>query len=212
LKKTVNIDFCDFRPNFSKTDNFFYHLLSERYEVRLCDQPDFLLFGPYGHSHRLHSGVRVLISVEPFPPDYRFCDYSISCLKVDDPRHLHLPVYVSYCNHPERALKAADDPEQILRAKTKFCSFIVSNYRPRKNANRVDFFHALSRYKRVDSAGRALDHQRLLQFFDRIFTTPIEPVGRRSLKKWSFLGRWIPVKRHHWHPQSVRSPSALIDK
>lgn len=311
LKKTVNIDFCDFRPNFHKTDNFFYHLLCERYEVRLCDQPDFLFFGPYGQSHRLHSSVRVLLSIEPEFPDYDQCDYSISCLKLDDPRHLHLPVYVSYCKHPERAIKAQDDAERILRSKTKFCSFVVSNYNPRKNANRVDFFRALSRYQHVDSAGRALnnmgrplpgrsedkvqflspykfniafenrslpgyttekifepmlarclpiywgnplineefnprsflnradfpsdealiekvreldqddakyleylrqpyfhndtpnqflDRQRLLDFFERIFTTPIEPVGRRRLKKWSFLGRWIPVKRHHWHP------------
>jgi len=311
LKKTVNIDFCDFHPNFSKTDNFFYRLLSERYAVRLCDQPDFLFFGPYGQAHRLHSSVRVLLSIEPEVPDYDFCDYSISCLKLDDPRHLHLPVYVSYCSQPERAQKAQDDPERILRRKTKFCSFIISNYHPRKNANRVELFRALSRYKRVDSAGRVLnnmdgplpggsaakvqflssykfniafenrsrpgyttekifepmlarclpiywgnpqineefnprsflnaadfpsmqalvdriieldrdeakyleylrqpyfhhdtlnqffDHRRLLDFFERIFTTPIEPVGRRALKKWFCFGRWIPVKRHHWHP------------
>ena len=323
LKKIINIDFCDFRANFPKTDNFFYHLLREHYEVRLCDQPDFLFFGPYGQAHRLHSGIRVLLSIEPDAPNYSSCDYSISCLKLDDLRHFQLPVYVSYCKNPERALKSQDDPERILRSKTKFCSFIVSNYNPRKNGHRVEFFRALSRYKRVDSAGCALnnmdaplpggsdakveflspykfniafenrslrgyttekifepmlarclpiywgnplineefnphsflnradflteqalidkiieldqddakyleflrqpyfhhdkpniyfDRRRLIEFFDRIFTTSIMPVGRRSLRKWFFLGRWIPIKRNHWHPLAAQATSPPTKK
>jgi hypothetical protein len=46
MKKPINIDICDFSPNFPKTDSFYFRVLQERFDVRLCDQPDFLLYGP----------------------------------------------------------------------------------------------------------------------------------------------------------------------
>lgn len=310
MKKTINIDFCDFHPNFAKTDNFYYHLLRERFEVRLCDQPDFLIFGPYGHEHRLHSGVRIFVSIEPGLPDFKVCDYSVTCRTLEHPRHLYLPTYVT-CGQPADLIKRAETPEHILAQKTRFCSFIVSNYHPRRNRHRVDFFHKLSKYKRVDSGGKAcnniggplpdgqghkiaflrsckfniayenrsrpgyttekiydamaaralpiywgdpqiaeqfnprsflnradfasdealiekiveldqddakyleylrqpyfhadtpnryFDHGRLLDFLETAFSTPIVPEARRQKRKWLSVGRWIPVKRHSWHP------------
>ena len=58
LMKKIRIDFCDFHDNFSKTNNFFFKLLAERFDVELCDQPDFLIHHCYGHEHRLHSCVQ----------------------------------------------------------------------------------------------------------------------------------------------------------
>lgn len=157
MKPKVNIDFCDFHPGFPKTDNFYYHLLCERFDVRICDQPDFLLFGPYGHEHRLHSGVRIFVSIEPGLPDFKVCDYSITSRLLDHPRHLHLPSYVT-CGLPGNLIKRDDNPEEILAGKTRFCSFIVSNYHPRRNRHRVDFFRELSKYGRVDSGGTAFNN------------------------------------------------------
>jgi len=153
MKRAICIDFCDFHPNFPKTDNFYYHLLRERFDVQICDQPDYLLFGPYGHEHRLHSGIRVLLSIEPSLPDFDTCDYSVSCRKIDDPRHFQLPVYVTN-GRAEELIKKDEGPERILVGKTKFCSFVVSNQHPAKNRNRAEIFEKLSRYKQVDSGGR----------------------------------------------------------
>jgi hypothetical protein len=153
MKRTITIDFCDFHPNFPKTENFYYHLLRERFDVQLCDQPDYLFFGPYGHEHRLHSGIRVLLSIEPSVPDFDTCDYSVSCRKIDDPRHFQLPVYVTN-GRAEELIRRNESPERILAGKTKFCSFVVSNQHPAKNRNRAEIFEKLSRYKQVDSGGR----------------------------------------------------------
>ena len=155
--KKIRIDFCDFHDNFSKTDNFLFKLLAERFDVELCDQPDFLIHHCYGHEHRLHSGVKILYSGESDLPDYRECDYSIACVKLDDPRHLELPLYVAW-GEPEEIIKRNDDPEKIMAAKKKFCSFVISGYHPRKNHNRVAFFEKLSKYKRVDSGGRKFNN------------------------------------------------------
>jgi alpha(1,3/1,4) fucosyltransferase len=155
--KKIRIDFCDFSQNFSKTNNYLFKLLSERFELELCDQPDFLIYSCYGHEHRVHSGVRIFFSYESDLPDYRECDYSVACVKIDDPRNLQLPHYVNV-DFPDKALKKHDNPEQILAAKNKFCSFLISGYHPRKNHNRVAFFQKLSKYKRVDSAGKKFNN------------------------------------------------------
>jgi alpha(1,3/1,4) fucosyltransferase len=156
-KRKVRLDFCDFSFNVSKVNNYMFDLLSERFDVELCDQPDFLIYSCYGHEHRLHSGVRIFFSGESDMPDYNECDYSIACVKLDDPRHLQLPHY-AYYGDPSEIIKKDDDPEKILAAKTKFCSFVISGYNPRKNQNRVTFFHKLSKYKRVDSGGRKFNN------------------------------------------------------
>ena len=35
--KKIRIDFCDFEHNSSKPNNYLFKLLSERYDVELCD-------------------------------------------------------------------------------------------------------------------------------------------------------------------------------
>lgn len=152
MKRKIRLDFCDFWPYFRKTDNYLYHLLSERFEVEICDQPDFLIYTVAGSTYKLQSGVRIFFSGESDAPNFDECDYSVADLKLDDPRHLQFPNYIIY-GDPAEIIKRADDPEKILAEKTKFCSFVVGGYHPRKNRNRVDFFHRLSKYKRVDSGG-----------------------------------------------------------
>jgi hypothetical protein len=241
-------------------------------------------------------------------PDYNECDYSLGAVKHDDPRHLQLPYYVGYGDAGE-IIKKNDNPEKILAAKTRFCSFVIGGYNRKKNHNRVAFFERLSKYKKVDSAGKKFNNiggpiaggsrgkidflrqykfniafenrslagyttekiyepmvarclpiywgnpliveefnpasflnyadfpseaaliekiieldnddskyletlrqpyfyrdepnlyfnrDRILDFFENIFTQKITPVARRKPKLFHF-GRWIPVKRHHWH-------------
>ncbi|MGP8200421.1 MAG: glycosyltransferase family 10 domain-containing protein [Limisphaerales bacterium] len=151
----VRLDFCDFWPGFQKTSNFFYNLLRERFDVQICDQPDFLIYADPGqHVHRLHNCVKIYFSVESFQPDFRECDYAFTCRYLDDPRHMRLPYYVLTTN-ALKLLKSEEEIAGIMRAKTKFCSFVVSNAKRRKTQKRVEFFHRLSQYKQVDSGGGA---------------------------------------------------------
>jgi len=150
--KKIRIDLLDFADNAVKTDQFLYKALAGRFQLELCDQPDFLLYSHGGHTHRLQSGVKIFFSGESMLPNFQECDYSAGPLKLNDARHLHLPWYVIF-GEPQEIIKKNDDHRQILAAKTKFCSFVIGGYNPRKNGNRVEFFRKLSRYKKVDSAG-----------------------------------------------------------
>jgi hypothetical protein len=156
-KPTVYLDFADFHPWFVKTDNFFYHLLSERFDVRISDHPEFLIYSHGGHHHKLHACVKVYYTVESFAPDFDECDYAFTCRELEDPRHLRFPHYILY-GTPESIMKDGLDLPKVLAAKTRFCSFIVSNPNLRKTRKRVDFFHRLSRYKQVDSGGKVLNN------------------------------------------------------
>jgi hypothetical protein len=157
MKKKIRIDFCDLGPYFNKTDNYLYNVLSERFQLELHDQPDFLVHSCGGYTHRLQSGVKIFYSGESDMPDFRQSDYSVAAVRLADPRHLELPLYVTHVNAQD-IIKRHDEPEKILAAKTKFCSFVVSCYNPRKNGNRVEFFRKLSRYKPVDSGGRKFNN------------------------------------------------------
>jgi len=158
MRMKIRLDFCDFWPGFQKTANYFHSLLRERFDVEICDQPDFLIYADPGqHMHRVHNCVKIYFSVESFLPDFRECDYAFTCRYLDDPRHVRLPYY-ALSAHPPRLLKSEEEIAGIMKTKTKFCSFVVSNAGRKKTQKRVDFFHRLSKYKKVDSGGGALNN------------------------------------------------------
>jgi hypothetical protein len=154
MKKILRLDFCDFGANFWKENNFFYELLRQRFEVRLCSRPDFLIYSHFGHFHRMHDCVKIFYTVESIRPDFRECDYALTCFYLEDPRHLRFPYYI-WDGRGEDLIKEPDEAARLLPQKKKFCAFIVSSPGPRE---RIKFFEKLSRYKRVDSGGRVLNN------------------------------------------------------
>lgn len=154
----IRLDFCDFWPGFCKTDNFFWNTLKQRFDVELHAQPEFLIYSNREqHLHRVHNCVKIFFTVESFLPDWRECDYALTCRFMDDPRHLRLPFYVLNAD-PQLLLRGGEDWEAILAAKKRFCSFVIGKANPRRPEKRVEFFRRLSRYKQVDSAGGALNN------------------------------------------------------
>ncbi len=164
--KKIRIDFCDFWPGFPKETNYFTKTLRTRYDIEITDQPDLLIFSNYGYQHRLYTCPRIFYTAESALPPWRECDYALTFHYLDDPRYLRLPLYVPWadlddlsCVPPlhRRPMPPSESPEQVLARKTKFCAFVVGNTH-RNTQKRIDFFLRLSRYKQVDSGGRALNN------------------------------------------------------
>jgi hypothetical protein len=153
-RDTIRLDFLDFWPGFRKDSNYFIDLLERRFRVELHAKPDFVIYADFGHAHRLHTGTRIYFSGEANRPDFRCCDYALTCHYLDDPRHFRLPLYAVY-GGGEQLLKLPDEPVRVLAERRGFCSFVVSNPQARE---RIAFFERLSRYKRVDSGGRYLNN------------------------------------------------------
>lgn len=153
--KQIKLDFCDFWPSFKKTDNYFYRLLATKYDLVLSDSPDYVIYSCFGAEFLHYKCIRIFYGGENRRPDFRQCDYAFTFDYLDNPRHYRLPLYALY-HDPYDFVKAEDfDVEAVLREKRGFCSFVVSNpCSPTRNR----FFHKLSKYKKVDSAGRYLNN------------------------------------------------------
>jgi hypothetical protein len=148
MKKKIKIDFSDFWPGFDKTNNYFYNLLNEEFDVIISNNPDYLFFSVFGNSHLNYKCIKIAYFAENIAAPIGYCDWAFSNDYLDDNRNYRLPHYLLYDGYYE--LQRPKIIDESL-AKRKFCNFIVSN-----NAchERNNFFNNLSKYKKVDSGGR----------------------------------------------------------
>jgi len=141
----------------AKNDNFFYNLLAPHYRIQLEDKPDFVFYNHAGHKHRLLNAVRIFWTQEAYPADFSECDYALTTHHPKQEREYRLPFYAQVMGPGDLVRPAKVDYEKIAAEKTDFCAFMAS-YANRNTNARVDFFHRLSQYKRVDSGGRLFNN------------------------------------------------------
>jgi len=153
---TLKINFGFFWEGFDKKDNYFTRLLSRRFAVVISENPDFYLF-----THSYYNGQRdylkynchrIFLGWENIRADWNVCDYVLdSDFYRDNMRHKRYPMWVSY------GVEQLCQPKnsEKFTAKKKFCCMLVSNPKAKE---RIAFFHKLSQYKKVDSAGRFLNN------------------------------------------------------
>ena len=162
----LKINFADFWPNFVPTDNYFYHLLSTKYEVQISDDPDILFYADFGNSHiQLKARAKVYYTGENKRPNFDECDFAFSFDYSDNPKNYRLPLWVLWINwfnvpHCEKRdvsylipLNNLTGPRKASK-KQKFCNFIFSNH----TGIRIPLFNEISMYERVDSAGSLLNN------------------------------------------------------
>ena len=152
LKKTIKIDFSDFWGGFDKTNNYFYNLLKEEFNVEISSQPDFLFFSVFGNSHQNYKCQKIFYTGENVAPPLGYCQWSFSFDYLDDHRNYRLPHYLLYDGYYEltREKKIED-----WMANRKFCNFVASN--PNCQERNL-FVEQLSKYKKVDSGGRWMNN------------------------------------------------------
>ena len=68
MKRTIKIKFVDFWGDFNVKDNFITRTLSQKYNVELSDNPDYLFFGTFGHRHLDYSCVKIMFIGESINP------------------------------------------------------------------------------------------------------------------------------------------------
>jgi len=153
-KPVLKINFADFWKHFNKQDNYFSRLLSPHYTLEISDKPDFLIYSCYGNDYLNYSCYRILYNGENLRANWNACDFAFGFDYINDPRYFRLPNWVLYAD-PAALLKPKRDPKEILNEKSGFCNMVVSN---RHATKRIEFFHKLSKYKKVDSGGRHLNN------------------------------------------------------
>ena len=160
MEITLKINFTDFWENFDKTDNFFFDLLSKHYLVEISDNPDYLFYSCYGNEFFKYDCIRIFYTSENLRPDFLQCDYALSFDFLKRNNHFRLPLYHLYIQghnyYPDLVKEISrEEATAIWKTKTKFCCMLVSNS---NSEERINFFKALSKIKKVDSGGRFLNN------------------------------------------------------
>lgn len=155
-KELLKLDFADMWKDFNKTNNFFYDLLSERYEIQISNKPDLLIFSCFGFNHLSYDCARLFYTGENRKANFNACDYAITFENLSSKKQYQLPHYVirvlesGRLNDLER-IWSREEAVKILDGKKKFCCTVVSNS---QGTVRNSFFNELNSFKKVNSGGR----------------------------------------------------------
>ncbi|SES37925.1 Glycosyltransferase family 10 (fucosyltransferase) C-term [Butyrivibrio fibrisolvens] len=165
--KKISIAFEDFFKGFDPYNNVIYRLLKDKYDVEVIDISDkeqrskvqYLFFSVFGNNYLEYDCIRIFISGENLCPNFNLCDYAIGFEYMDfEDRYIRFPIYLwdMYQADYNRLLDNKDNIGESPE-KRKFCGIVVSN-NLFSDPMREDFFNELSKYKRVDSGGRAFNN------------------------------------------------------
>jgi alpha(1,3/1,4) fucosyltransferase len=154
VKPALRIKFSDFWAHFDEKKNFIYEALSEHYQVIISDKPDLLIFASYTQQHTQYDCLKLFYSGENERINWNACDFAIGMDYLDNENYYRLPNWIWY-EDASKLVRRRIDTRALLGQKTKFCNMVVSNP---YSTRRINFFHELSRYKKVDSGGRYLNN------------------------------------------------------
>ncbi len=130
--------------------------LSSLYEFKESENPDFIVFGPYGIDVPPPGNyTRIGYFCENIKPDFSNCEHAFGMPREEDIKRPNYKKIQWHNLSPQELVKPAGlDAEKILGSKTKFCNFLYSHKVP----YREEFFRQLSKYKKVDAPGRSMNN------------------------------------------------------
>jgi hypothetical protein len=130
--------------------------LSALYQFEQSDEPDFIIFGPYGNDIPPKGDyTRIGYFCENIKPDLSICEWAFGVPRDEYVNHPNYKRIQWHGVDPKLLIKQpASDPEQVWLSKTKFCNFLYSHKVPYREA----FFTQLSKYKKVDAPGRSMNN------------------------------------------------------
>lgn len=157
MKKKIKIKLVDGFEDVIGKDSYYYKKLEEKYDIELCDNPDFLLCSCFSGESLKYDCIKIVVMGENITPDFNLYDYAVGFdhLIYED-RYVRIPNYVYYREAFQMAAEKHLSCDEFFLSKRKFCNFIYSNNNSDKNRN--DFYLALSDYKKVDAGGKIFNN------------------------------------------------------
>ncbi len=157
--KNIKIDFVDFWPQLDKKNNYFFNILSTKYNVIIDEiKPDVIFFSVFGENHLNYVCKKIFFTGENVIPNLNSCDLAFSFDFLKHKKHFRLPlysIYKEYFDARKIVTNKDKDYKKIWEKKKKFCCMVVSNPNAKE---RISFFKKLSNYLPVDSGGSVLNN------------------------------------------------------
>ena len=157
--KTIRVKFIGF-TDFDLDECDFYHILKKNYIIEESDNPDYVICSIFGRPYEYckYDQIRIMCVGENYIPDFNVIDYAISPYPIS---FFDRNFYYPWCMHSYGRCKALQTKERkydesLIKEKEFFANFIYGQVS--ENNIREDFFIRLSKYKRVESAGKNLNN------------------------------------------------------
>ncbi|PAF45293.1 glycosyltransferase family 10 [Helicobacter sp. 11S02629-2] len=160
-KKKLRVMFIDFWDDFKEDFNLLHNALSYNYDlVHDSKNPEVVFCSVFGSSALEYKCKRIIYIGENICPNFNAYDYALSFERLSYmDRHLRVPHYIwkgffDLQKDEYKSLRLRDDRAMLDR---KFCNIIYSNDFNIESM-RMDTLHSFSKYKQVDSGGRAANN------------------------------------------------------
>lgn len=159
--KQIKIKFVGFWNGFTPERSIIYKIMKKHYDVIITDDADYIICSIFGdpYAYTTYSQIRIMHNGENYVPDYNLIDYSITRFPINFlDRNFYLPGCADFVDDRflELQYQNRNFDESILKEKTYFADFVYGH--DSENNERSEFFHLLSQYKRIESAGSFLNN------------------------------------------------------
>ena len=162
--KKIKVKFIGFWNGFIKEESIFYQILSENYNLEICEDADYIIYSCFDDNilyEPENRAIKIFYSGENETPNFNICDYALAFdHMIFGDRYFRLPVYYLTSFYQNETLLMENKHKNIMDfsslGKTDFCSFVVSN--ARGTVERMQMFKELSKYKKVNSGGKYLNN------------------------------------------------------
>ncbi|WP_374951529.1 glycosyltransferase family 10 domain-containing protein [Mucilaginibacter sp.] len=180
VKKTVKIKFQN-GLSFGLGVKEILACVQGHYEFIESEDPDFIIFGPYGNDlpPRSDAYVRIGYYCENIVPDMSLCEWAFGMPREDEIRDSKYKKIQWHNLDPADLIKTKVDIDAVIAGKNKFCNFLYGHRVPYREA----FFKALSKYKKVDAPGRSMNN---MPSIDDVYRGDIWERKKQFLKPYKF--------------------------
>ncbi len=155
--------------------------LTSIYQFEESDEPDFIVFGPYGNEIPPKGDyIRIGYFCENIKPDLSICEWAFGIPYEDAVNNSQYKRIQWHGTAPGILIKPVDyNPEQILAGKKHFCNFLYTNQVP----YREEFFKQLSKYKKIDAPGKSMNNMKSI---DELYQGNVWERKRQFLSTYKF--------------------------
>jgi len=94
MKEILKIKFVDHYEGFDPEKNFFWDLLSVKYDLQLSEQPEIMIYTSFGRSHINFKCLKIYWTGENRRPNFNQCDFAFTFDEHSpDGKNYRLPLY-----------------------------------------------------------------------------------------------------------------------
>jgi hypothetical protein len=198
-KPKVRINFVNGLSFQDSAPEILGELLQEYNLIHDTDNPQVVVYGPYGNNVPEGDFIRVGYYCENFTPDLEVCDYAFGIPYESEMCH---PRYRRIDFHgldPRVLLKSDDFAANAISHHTHFCNFLYANPTP----YREKFFDELSKYKKPDAPGRSRNNMQPLSTDANL---NLFDSKRRFIKKYKFTIAFENYTYPGYHTEKIIDP------